>query len=74
MPVRISVEQKVKFGEVLRLVGSHPALGNWEVGADYPSAGARGMLAPSGKPSTPFWPGARFDECWSLPAAIGGTA
>ncbi|PSC69113.1 water chloroplastic [Micractinium conductrix] len=31
VPVRISVEQKVKFGEVLRLVGSHPALGNWEV-------------------------------------------
>ncbi|KAL4433837.1 hypothetical protein ABPG75_000278 [Micractinium tetrahymenae] len=29
--VRISTQREVKFGEVLRLVGSHPSLGNWKV-------------------------------------------
>ncbi|KAL4419085.1 hypothetical protein ABPG77_010024, partial [Micractinium sp. CCAP 211/92] len=29
--VRFSTQRKVNFGEVLRLVGSHPSLGNWKV-------------------------------------------
>ena len=30
--VRFSVQREVKFGEAVRLVGSHPSLGNWKVG------------------------------------------
>lgn len=33
--VRFSTQRKVKFGEVLRLVGSHPTLGNWKVGSQH---------------------------------------
>ena len=31
VPVRFRTQREVKYGEVLRLVGSHPSLGNWKV-------------------------------------------
>jgi hypothetical protein len=31
VPVRFTLQRKLKFGETHRLVGSHPSLGSWKV-------------------------------------------